>query len=62
MFMAIYRFFKSMEMGMRFSMVAARTQGQPDLLRQYVLAELGYPVFEPAPAVEVPERELQLAA
>jgi hypothetical protein len=63
MFMALYKFYKSMEMGMRFSMVAALTERDPDRLRAYVLSEMSVPTLEPAVAIETPDREeLPLAA
>lgn len=69
MFVSLYRFFQSMQMGLGLSFAASALEGRPEVLRSYVLARLdaapaAQPVAE-AEAAEAPiaaERELQLAA
>lgn len=65
MFVILYRFFKSLEMGLRLSKVAGRYAYRPEMMRAYILAEMGAVAIEPATALrtfETSDEELQLAA
>jgi len=61
MFVALYRFFKSLELGLQLSTAANLYTGRPDLMRMYILAQLGVLSVEARPSA-TEDRELSLAA
>ena len=61
MFVALNRFFKSIELGLQLSTAANLHAGRPDLMRMYILAQMGVLSVEPKPSA-VEDRELQRAA